>query len=91
MERPRPLPNRYGRNAGHHVLRLALLVNDPFQPDGYKGVYWLDLFSDELADRHNALWNEARRLQLRSDLLLKGVEPVGVLPTLGQGVRDEPK
>jgi hypothetical protein len=67
------------------------VTGDPFQPGGYRGVYWLDLFSDELAERHNALWRAAHELQLRSDLLLKGIEPVGVGPTLSQGGGDVPK
>jgi len=65
---------------------------DPFAPQGsHLQPYWLRPWEDALATRHNALWRTAYDLQLRSDLILKGIEPVRIDTALSQGICDEPK
>ena len=91
----RRLPPLRPRHAHAAARRLALLLNDlmlpgdkiatydPFAPQESRlQSYWLRPWDDDLAARHNALWLEAYRLQLRSDLLYQSVKPVSIPPTL---------
>jgi hypothetical protein len=53
------------------ALRSAEALNDPFQPHNYENtVYWINGGNDELAERHNKLWQAAYLLQRLSERLL---------------------